>query len=131
MKKQSAKDIKRAKTFRQIRAGMARAKLWKERWAKHPETMRANLDKINAGKKAKAEERTQRLTRFAKTLPEKMQSGEMRQRIGDALEVFGRPRREVEMVVSALRRRAMLTFDLATLTWTVAYPRLDDNVQAE
>ena len=128
MKKQTAKEIKRAKTFRQIRAGMARAKLWKQRWKTHPETMRANLDKINSRRKAKADERTQRLTRFAKTLPEKMQSGEMRQRIGDALEVLGRPRRETESVVSALRRRSMLTFDLATLTWTVAYPRLDDTV---
>ena len=128
MKKQTAKEIKRAKTFRQIRAGIARAKLWKQRWKTHPETMRANLDKINSRRKAKADERTQRLTRFAKTLPEKMQSGEMRQRIGDALEVLGRPRRETESVVSALRRRSMLIFDLATLTWTVAYPRLDDNV---
>lgn len=128
MKKQTAKEIKRAKTFRQIRAGIARAKLWKERWKTHPETMRANLDKINSRRKAKADERTQRLIRFAESLPEKMQSGEMRQRIGDALEGFGRPRTETESVLSAMRRRSMLTFDLSTLMWTVAYPRGNDRV---
>lgn len=128
MKKQTAKEIKRAKTFRQIRAGIARAKLWKERWKTHPETMRANLDKINSRRKAKADERTQRLIRFAESLPEKMQSGEMRQRIGDALEGFGRPRTETESVLSAMRRRSMLTFDLSTLMWTVAYPRGNDTV---
>ena len=128
MKKQTAKEIKRAKTFRQIRAGIARAKLWKERWKTHPETMRANLDKINSRRKAKADERTQRLIRFAESLPEKMQSGEMRQRIGDALEGFGRPRTETESVLSAMRRRSMLTFDLSTLMWTVAYPRGNDTL---
>ena len=128
MKKQTAKEIKRAKTFRQIRAGIARAKLWRERWKTHPETMRANLDKINSRRKAKADERTQRLIRFAESLPEKMQSGEMRQRIGDALEGFGRPRTETESVLSAMRRRSMLTFDLSTLMWTVAYPRGNDTV---
>ena len=128
MKKQTAKEIKRAKSFRQIRAGIARAKLWKERWKTHPETMRANLDKINSRRKAKADERTQRLIRFAESLPEKMQSGEMRQRIGDALEGFGRPRTETESVLSAMRRRSMLTFDLSTLMWTVAYPRGNDTL---
>jgi hypothetical protein len=128
MKKQTAKEVKRAKTFRQIRAGMARAKLWRQRWQTHPETMRANLDKINNQRKADAAKKTVTLVRFAKTLPGKMNAGEMRRTIGDALVAFGSSKAKVEMVVSAMRRRSMLTFDAGTLTWTVAYPLTDDTL---
>lgn len=122
--KDKAGRVKRAKTFRQIRAGLARAKLWRERWAKHPETMRANLDRINGTRKAKAEHRTARLSEFAKALPIEMQAGSVREEIGKALASLGHrhERQDIERVLSALRRRSMLAFDNVALTWKVALP---------
>lgn len=120
--KDKAGKVKRAKTFRQIRAGLARAKLWRERWAKHPETMRANLDRINGTRKAKAEERTKRLSVFAGHLPIQMQAGNVRQEIGKVLTALGHraEKPDVERILSALRRRRMVTFDNVQLLWMVA-----------
>ena len=128
MKKWTPKQAKKARTFRQIRAGIARAKLWRLRWQTHPESMRANLDKINAGRKRDAAEVTKGLGRLLEHLPKQMQSGEMRKAIATALERAGKKGQNVEATLSLLRRRSMISFDHQTLTWTVAYPRLDDTV---
>lgn len=120
--KDKAGRVKRAKTFRQIRAGLARAKLWRERWKLHPETMRANLDRINGKRKADAEERTRRLRTFADTLPQQMDAGTMRESIGKSLAALGHRSDPpaVERILSALRRRSMVTFDAERLLWMVA-----------
>lgn len=121
-RERQAGRVKKAKTFRQIRAGLARAKLWKERWAKHPESMRANLDRINARRKQIAEQRTANLKRLTATLPDTVPTGELRKGILAALQGFAVPNAEarVEPVLMALRRRGLVRFDLATLTWMVA-----------
>lgn len=121
-KERQAREVKRAKTFRQIRAGLARAKLWKERWAKHPETMRANLDRINGTRKANAEKRTEHLKRLTAVMPDTVQAGDIRKVILDGLVTLSvaNPISRVEPVLSALRRRGLVRFDLASLKWFVA-----------
>jgi hypothetical protein len=120
--KDSPGRVKRAKTFRQIRAGIARAKLWKERWELYPDSMRANLDKINGTRKEDAAKRTERLITFAKTLPSKIQAGNVRQEIGKSLAAFGHrnEKPDIERILSAMRRRSMLRFDNVALVWMVA-----------
>lgn len=128
MKKWTPKQAKKARTFRQIRAGIARAKLWRERWKTHPETMRANLDRINAQRKRDAEVVTRGLVVLIDNLPKQMHSWEMRPSIAKAIHLTGKGGANVEATLSLLRRRSLISFDHKTQLWTVAYPRLDDTV---
>ena len=92
--------------------------------------MRANLDRLNAAKKAKASEITKVLAKVAEKMSPQVPSWMLRQSLSYAITAMsGNPdRKTVHKVLMAMRRRGMLTYNPETVTWTVAYPRLDDNV---
>lgn len=92
--------------------------------------MRANLERLNAAKKAKAAETTKLLARIAELMPSTIASWDLRKTLGGAIEKVGGSAspKVVHKVLMAMRRRGMLTYLPESVTWTVAYPRVDDNV---
>jgi len=109
---------------------MALGRHWKTRWKEQPELMRANLDRLNAAKKERAKEITKLLAKLAEKLQPEIPSWHLRQSLKYAIiSQGGDPsKKTVHKVLMAMRRRGMLTYIPDRLTWTVAYPRLDDNV---
>ena len=82
--------------------------------------MRANLERINSARRQIADRRTERLKSFVASLPKTMGAGELRGEMSKALAAFNLPstRSEVERILSALRRRSLISFDHASLTWS-------------
>ena len=92
--------------------------------------MRANLDRLNAAKKARAAEITKVLAKIAEKMSPEVPSWMLRQSLKYAIiAMSGNPdRKTVHKVLMAMRRRGMLTYNPETVSWTVAYPRQDDTV---
>ena len=115
-KQRIASQVKRAKTFRQIRAAKQRTDYWRQRWKTHPETMRANLDRINKARKEKADERTAKIVAVMARLPAVIPSWEFRAKVNEAI---GDPQL-YDRFLSCLRRRGLIRFDHETLCWHLA-----------
>jgi len=114
--------IARAISFRRIRAAKERAKYWRERWKTHPETMRANLDRLNEARKAKANARTvEKLRPILDRMPRTIPSWEFRQRIAEAIgHGVTKDHPIITRFLSAVRRRGLVRFDESTMSWLVA-----------
>ena len=115
-------QIAKAKSWKKIQAMRRQADYWRKVWKERPEAMRANLERINSTRKRKAEERTAKLLQVCSSLPENIFSLDLKDALSKCLADGGynSDRRAVTKLISALRRRKMLTFDSATLTWAVA-----------
>ena len=104
------------------RKAMRLADYWRKRWETHPESLKANLDRINRERKDKAKEKTRRLAMLAEAMPSKViHSSQLRETIRLALQGFGMDgdRKQVERVRVGLIRRRLIAFDNATLSWSV------------
>ena len=111
------------KSWKQIRAEARLANYWRKRWETQPDAMRANLDRLNKGRKDRAAERTRKLEAGLMIhLPSIIPSHELRGSIAAAMRKAGveapDPRR-VNRVRMALIRRSLIVFDLAALAWRV------------
>lgn len=114
-------QIQRARTWRQVQQGKRQANYWRDRWASHPETMGANLRRINDARKASAQARTDRLLAVLQLIPGEVKSWDLRPSIASALDKLGHAsdKLAVERFLSAIRRRNLLTFDAAKLSWVL------------
>jgi hypothetical protein len=112
-------QIQRARTWRQIQQGKRQANYWRDRWASHPETMGANLRRINDSRKAQAHARTDRLLAVLNLVPVEVKSWDLRPSIASALDRLGHAsdKPAVERFLSAIRRRNLITFDASKLAW--------------
>lgn len=124
-----AKDqAKKARTWKQIQRGRRQADYWRTRWQLHPETMGANLRRINDGRKADADRRTARLLEVTRLMQPSHSSWELRPAIAHALGQLGHAADDtaVNRFLSACRRRRLLSFDAPTLRWSVTRPQETD-----
>ena len=124
MRKEQADKARRARIWKAKRNAMRLADYWRKRWASHPESLKANLDRINRERKDRAAEKGRRLAMLASTMPGQIPSQELRERIRIALQGQGMEgdRRQVERVRVGLIRRRLIAFDNVALSWKVALP---------
>lgn len=117
----AAEKARKARTWRQIRQARKQAEYWRLRWQQHPETMGANLARINGDRREKAAKRTTRLLEVLRQLPERVSSWELRPGVAAALEKVGHvsDHRAVRRFLEACRRRRLIAFDMSTLSWTI------------
>lgn len=110
----------KARSFRQIRQARKQADYWRTRWQTHPETMGANLRRINTERQQLAGQRTARLLAVLENLPQLVKSWELRPAIAASLAKLGHATdaKAVERFLSAVRRRDLIAFDEKTLTWS-------------
>ena len=122
MSKEQSDNARKARIWNARKKAMRLADYWRKRWASHPESLRANLDRINRERKDKAAEKGRRLAMLASSMPDTIHSSELRERIRYALQGHGMEgdRRQVERVRVGLIRRRLIAFDNVTLTWKVA-----------
>lgn len=111
----------KARSWKKIQAMRRQAELWRMIWKTQPEKMRANLEKINIESKTKARERTERIRQILGPVPKVVPSLELRPTLAKALEASGYAAgpKDVEKLLSNLRRRGMATFDLVSLAWQI------------
>ena len=114
-------QIKRARTWRQIQQGKRQANYWRDRWASHPESMGANLRRINDARKAAANARTDRLLGVLQLIPQEVKSWDLRPHIANALDRLNHAHDKpaVERFLSAIRRRNLITFHAERLAWVL------------
>ena len=114
----------RATIWNRRRKAIRLADYWRKRWATHPESLKANLDRINKERKDRAREKTRRLAMLAEAMPPQIHSAQLRETIRIALQGHGMEgdRRQVERVRVGLIRRRLIAFDNVALTWKVALP---------
>lgn len=113
------KQIRRQKAYRKVLAGMRQAEYWRKRWESHPESMRSNLERINRTRREKAAERTQRLLVILGHCDAEIKSWNLRTSFEEAIVKSGYTLKPTSWLIffSALRRRKMIAYDPATLTW--------------
>lgn len=125
----TAEKARKARTWRQIRQARRQAEYWRQRWKEHPETMGANLARINGDRRQAAARRTTRLLEVLSHLPERVTSWELRPMVAAALEKVGHvsDHHAIRRFLEACRRRSLIAFDMPTLSWSVARsaPMLD------
>lgn len=117
----AADKARKARTWKQIRQARRQAEYWRERWRKHPETMGANLARINGDRKQSAAKRTTRLIEVLRQLPVTVSSWELRPLVAQALGKVGHvsDRHAVNRFLEACRRRRLIAFDMSTLSWAI------------
>lgn len=117
----AADKAKKARSWKQIRQARRQAEYWRLRWQQHPETMGANLARINGDRREKAARRTTRLLEVLGHLPAKVSSWELRPLIASALEKVGHvsDTMAVRRFLEACRRRRLIAFDMSTLSWAI------------
>ena len=120
-KARQARRYAKAKSWKKIQAMRRQSDYWRQRWVTQPEAMRANLDKINSARKEKAAKRTEAILQIVSVLPSTVPSLELRDALRTALGLAGHPSsaRDAEKLLSNLRRRNLVRFDLPTLTWHI------------
>jgi hypothetical protein len=113
--------VARARSWKKIQAMRRQADYWRQRWVTQPEAMRANLDKINTARKEKAGKRTEAILAIIAVLPTSIPSLELREGLRTALGLAGHPSspKDAEKLLSNLRRRNLIRFDLESLTWYI------------
>jgi hypothetical protein len=113
--------VARARSWKKIQAMRRQADYWRQRWVTQPEAMRANLDKINTARKEKAGKRTEAILAIIAVLPTSIPSLELRDALRTALGLAGHPSspKDAEKLLSNLRRRNLIRFDLDSLTWYI------------
>lgn len=111
----------RGRAFKRALRARKQADYWRQRWASHPETMRSNLDRINGTRREKAAERTERLLQILSHCPKAIPSWELRKTFDNAVTLAGFTLTPTSSTVllSALRRRNLIRFDHASLSWLV------------
>lgn len=107
--------------FLKARKAKAQADYWRKRWQTHPETMRSNLESLNRTRREKAAERTQRLLQILRHCPAQLMSWELRPTLEIAIVKSGFTLKagSFKTLMIALRRRGLVSFDGATLRWTL------------
>ena len=117
-------DPRKARIWSARRKAIRLADYWRKRWATHPESLKANLDRINKERKDRAREKTRRLAMLAEAMPRAIHSSQLREAIRLSLHGLGMDgdRRQVERVRVGLIRRRLIAFDNVTLQWSVAIP---------
>lgn len=116
------KQIRRNKAWRKVMAGKKQTEYWRQRWLTHPETMRSNLDRINRTRKEKAAERTQRLKDILGHCPAEIKSWNLRTVAEEAIVKAGYTLKanSLNVLVSAARRRKLLTYSPEKMAWMVS-----------
>lgn len=117
----AAEKARKARTWRQIQQARKQAEYWRQRWKLHPETMGANLARINGDRRQAAARRTTRLLEVLRHVPERVSSWELRPGIASALEKVGHvnDHHAVRRFIEACRRRRLIAFDMSTLSWSI------------
>lgn len=121
-----AKDkARKARTWKQIQRGRRQAEYWRTRWQLHPETMGANLRRINGARQADAARRTTRLLEVTRLMQPTHMSWELRPSIAHALEQLGHAfdPTAVNRFLSAARRRSLVSFHQPSLSWRITRPQ--------
>lgn len=117
------------KSWARIRAAARLAEFWgkrwaerKERWLANPETKDREMAAIFKKQKERAKENRDRRRSMCHNLPDSIHSKDINEQLRKALERDGRPYSpaDVHKLKVYLCRDGLLTFDAATLTWTVA-----------
>ena len=118
-KDRTARRVARARSWKKIQAMRRQSDYWRQRWVTQPEAMRANLDRINTARKEKAGKRTEAILAIISVLPGTIPSLELRDALRTALGLAGHPSspKDAEKLLSNLRRRNLVRFDLPSLTW--------------
>lgn len=102
---------------------MALRRYWKTRWEKEADFMTGNLKAMIARRREQADARTTLFReKLIPALPDSIPSADIRKHLSKALQALGQQgdAKQVHRVLMALRRRGLVRFDLATLTWMVA-----------
>jgi hypothetical protein len=116
-----ARQIAKARSWRKVQAMRRQSDYWRQRWLTHPESMRSNLDRINTARKERAAKRTEAILQIISILPASIPSLELRDALRTALGIAGHPSttKDAEKLLSNLRRRNLVRFDLVSLTWHI------------
>jgi len=115
-------DIARAKAKSKYARKMKLGRYWANRWKTNPDSMRANLERVNKSKKDKADQRTKRLSDFVSQLPPRINSWDLRPSIAKLYQqLSGKelPKLKIHATVMHLRRRGMIVFDDTTCEWII------------
>ena len=115
-------DIARAKARSKYARKMKLGRYWANRWKTNPDSMRANLERVNKINKDKADQRTKKLNHFISLLPPRIKSWDLRPSIAKLyLQLSGQelPKLKIHSTVMNLRRRGMITYDEASCEWIV------------
>lgn len=118
-KQMSDPNYRRRVGFRKAQAGARQAEYWRKRWKTHPETMRSNLEALNRTRKEKAEKRTAVLKVILGNARHDLLSWELKPELEAAIVKSGytlKPN-SVKLLIAALRRRNLISFDHSTLRW--------------
>lgn len=118
---QQARRVAKARSWKKIQAMRRQASYWRQRWASDPGSMRSNLDRINGDRQDKAAKRTEVIKGIIKGLPATLGSLELRPALAVSLSNALLPStdKDVEKLLSNLRRRGMVRFDSSSLRWQV------------
>ena len=122
MRNPQAKQIAKAKSWKKVQAMRRQATYWRNLWQTNPGPLAANLQRINNQRKEWADTRTRVIADIIAPLPKTIPSTELKEKLRGALQASGKQhdQKAVTRLLSNLRRRGLIRFDLASLSWLVA-----------
>ena len=128
-----ASASRRAKLKFKLR--MQRGRIFKRRWAEERDFMLKCQAELIAENR-KVWDKKRKLTKaVVDRLPEKVPMADFRRLLLDTIKLFVQPeernqvnKKTVQKFVVRIRNYGLMTFDEATMMWTVAYPRQNDSV---
>jgi len=122
MRNPQAKQIAKAKSWKKVQAMRRQATYWRNLWQTNPGPLAANLQRINNQRKEWADARTRVIADIIAPLPKTIPSTELKEKLRGALQASGKQhdQKAVTRLLSNLRRRGLIRFDLASLSWLVA-----------
>ena len=98
------------------------ATYWRNLWRKNPAPLAANLAKINNYRKEVAVKRTEGILEIVAHIPDRIPSQDLKGWLSKGLEAenLEHDRKAVTKLLSNLRRRNLVRFDLDAMVWLVA-----------
>ena len=122
MKDLKARQVAKARSWKKVQAMRRQATYWRNLWQTNPGPLAANLQRINSQRKEWADARTRVIATITATLPDTIPSIDLKAKLRDALANAGKQSdpKAVTRLLSNLRRRRLIAFDLARLVWLVA-----------
>ena len=122
MKDPKANQIARARSWKMVQAMRRQATYWRKLWQTNPGPLAANLQRINNQRKEWADARSRVIADIIAPLPKTIPSTELKDKLRGALAASGKQSdpKAVTRLLSNLRRRGLIRFDLASLSWLVA-----------
>lgn len=114
---------------------MQRGKIFKRRWAEERDFMLKCQAELIAANRKKWQGIRDATKLAVDMMPAKVPMADFRRLLKENIKAIRKPENRdsvdakvVQKFVVRIRKYGLMTFDSETCTWTVAYPRIDDNV---